>query len=695
VTRRIDISSFLPLWRISEDLLSRSESLLIFGPRFSGKSTLLRALIRDMAPKLGRRAVVLELALAAHGSEIDYTFLFQAFIKNGGFSENASRRRLKVRGRDEFVDMVSDVIDREGGGIIIGVRLADQGIEAEQYDFLKSLHVLLGREYFDNKRRELSVVAVDSYSLWFHRRLLGLESELYCFHEEHWASLSTDEIKDCIMGAIVESKNSISERGVEALARRLRSVTGGHSGLLREAVEALDSVSWAPHASFWKDELLRRLGNGRVMQRLRHAFEEEPKGLVETAMEYERPAFPFELRSSRLRLLLQLGVLQWRSATEVELCGGVVGDLVKTLRVAAASGELDRLSRLGTVISESRPSIYEPSVWEPSDEDLVLVHLSDLHVSDRHAFRFAIRRGEFKNSDMPSIAELLTSDLERLGLLGRLDGLIVTGDFVWQGKDEEFRRVRLVLEDILSSLMLDRSKLLIIPGNHDLDWSPVGGLEASGRGDREAFIDFAERFGFDFREGSVWREFLSRSGTRLLRLIGLDSNYVEGQAAAGIGYVAKEALDRAGNWLKAVRKSNSQADEAVWLAVHHHIFPATSLRLGDAMQAKVSTMANSVEILARSSQWGVEAILHGHEHQPSLTVARRWPTDFRGKAFTPIVSIGAGSFGVEPALLGPFARHHYYVLGLRSQDILIRSRCLGDEGVAFVSHGDVLLPRKQ
>src|ERR1700712_2817873 len=158
MARRIDISKFLPIWRTSEDLLGRSESLLIFGPRFSGKSTLLRALMRDMAPKLGRRAVVLELASAAHGDEIDYTFLFQMFLSNGGFVEKVPRRRSKIRDREEFVRSIDGVIDDNRDGIIIGVRLADQGIEAEQYDLLKSLHVLLGREYFDNKKRELSVV---------------------------------------------------------------------------------------------------------------------------------------------------------------------------------------------------------------------------------------------------------------------------------------------------------------------------------------------------------------------------------------------------------------------------------------------------------------------------------------------------------------------------------------------------------
>jgi hypothetical protein len=132
--------------------------------------------------------------------------------------------------------------------------------------------------------------------------------------------------------------------------------------------------------------------------------------------------------------------------------------------------------------------------------------------------------------------------------------------------------------------------------------------------------------------------------------------------------------------------------EMTWLSVHHHIFPATSIRLQEAQQARVTVMANAAEILAYGTKWGAEVIVHGHEHQPSVTIARRWPTDAIGKHFVPMVSIGAGSAGVEQGLLGPLGRNQYFVLYRRKDDLIIRSRSLGEAGIAFVSHNDMMIP---
>jgi hypothetical protein len=129
-----------------------------------------------------------------------------------------------------------------------------------------------------------------------------------------------------------------------------------------------------------------------------------------------------------------------------------------------------------------------------------------------------------------------------------------------------------------------------------------------------------------------------------------------------------------------------------WIAVHHHIFPACSLSLLDAERRKVSVMANASEVIDFANQMGIEVVLHGHEHQPSVTVARRWPID-DGNVFAPVVSVGAGSFGVCRDHLGPFARNQYFVLHRRTKDIVIRSRCQGAGGVKFVAHSDLQIPR--
>jgi 3',5'-cyclic AMP phosphodiesterase CpdA len=184
----------------------------------------------------------------------------------------------------------------------------------------------------------------------------------------------------------------------------------------------------------------------------------------------------------------------------------------------------------------------------------------------------------------------------------------------------------------------------------------------------------------------------SRSGKRRLHFVCLDSNFVENETAAGIGYISQEAFQSAESLLQAELRGNGKGVRShVWMVLHHHIFPATAIRLEDAKAAHLTIMANAPEVLAFARRLNVETILHGHEHQPSVTVARSWPTDSMGKQFVPVVAIGAGSASVKRQHLGPFSRNQYFILYRRESDTIVRSRYSGDQGLAFVPHNDLVI----
>jgi hypothetical protein len=208
---------------------------------------------------------------------------------------------------------------------------------------------------------------------------------------------------------------------------------------------------------------------------------------------------------------------------------------------------------------------------------------------------------------------------------------------------------------------------------------------------RESYEDFIQLLEKPRDEIDAIR-IVSRSGASVLHIIGLDSNRVEGPSAAGIGFISRDALLAAGRLVQNATAELEKSNVFTWIVVHHHVFPATSAALGDAETARVSTMANSAELLEYAVQWRAEAILHGHEHQPCVTVGRRWPSEV-GEVFSPIASVGAGSFGVKRDYLGPFSRNHYFMLIRRPNGILIRSRCQGSGGIRFVPHSDLWLPR--
>src|SRR5262245_54412204 len=93
-------------------------------------------------------------------------------------------------------------------------------------------------------------------------------------------------------------------------------------------------------------------------------------------------------------------------------------------------------------------------------------------------------------------------------------------------------------------------------------------------------------------------------------------------------------------------------------------------------------ISNPGEVLDCAALLKTEAVLHGHQHQPSITQAKRWPNDF-GRSFLPVASIQAGSFGATRELLGTFSRNHYFILLRKTDEIQFVSRVSSDSGLGF------------
>ena len=109
-----------------------------------------------------------------------------------------------------------------------------------------------------------------------------------------------------------------------------------------------------------------------------------------------------------------------------------------------------------------------------------------------------------------------------------------------------------------------------------------------------------------------------------------------------------------------------------WLALHHHVYPASAQAVEGTKRPRLSVLANSSDLLAFAHRVGAELILHGHEHQPSVTVARRWhshpqPSFNRSSRSVVAVSVLHGP-------IGPFSRNRYFVLYRKPDQIVIRFR---------------------
>lgn len=89
------------------------------------------------------------------------------------------------------------------------------------------------------------------------------------------------------------------------------------------------------------------------------------------------------------------------------------------------------------------------------------LHLSDLHV------------GRDNSAQKNAIASLVAA-IEKFGRDADFDAILLTGDLVYSGHPDEYARLEaLVLAPLLQLPMFRHSKVLAVPGNHDIDCDVV------------------------------------------------------------------------------------------------------------------------------------------------------------------------------------------------------------------------------
>jgi hypothetical protein len=93
--------------------------------------------------------------------------------------------------------------------------------------------------------------------------------------------------------------------------------------------------------------------------------------------------------------------------------------------------------------------------------DIVLIHLSDIH------FKAADQGIRDRNKDLRD--EILNALRRQKTHLHRYDGILVTGDIAFAGREVEFQIARKWLEALCEHLEIEYRNVLVIPGNHDVD----------------------------------------------------------------------------------------------------------------------------------------------------------------------------------------------------------------------------------
>jgi len=109
---------------------------------------------------------------------------------------------------------------------------------------------------------------------------------------------------------------------------------------------------------------------------------------------------------------------------------------------------------------------------------LTVVHLSDLHFIVGDTGR-AEREAHQRRRILEDVADLAGAGL-------KVDAVLVTGDVAFSGQEDQYRLADQWLNNLADTLHISRSRVIVCPGNHDIDRSAIDDVHRQHRKDLAA-----------------------------------------------------------------------------------------------------------------------------------------------------------------------------------------------------------------
>lgn len=252
-----------------------------------------------------------------------------------------------------------------------------------------------------------------------------------------------------------------------------------------------------------------------------------------------------------------------------------------------------------------------------------IIHISDLHVT----YHMDSNGELIQKGNIFSFFNTVPSDSETEAYLDKIIDnvknnysdyefyLIVTGDITDKGIKEEFSKATEVLNKLIDELKIDKNKILIVPGDHDVNWDncKVAYENVSNKENSKAFDchdeklknykDFVDSFYGDtaFDPKKAISRILDFENEILF--LGLNSNFKVGTKPA-LGFIPKESLEI---------EINALNNDKPLIGVFHHNFKAEYEDKSDGQWDKMNL--HQIKDLLQSKDTRV--VFYGNEHTPS------------------------------------------------------------------------------
>lgn len=282
-----------------------------------------------------------------------------------------------------------------------------------------------------------------------------------------------------------------------------------------------------------------------------------------------------------------------------------------------------------------------------------ILHISDLHFGSDFGFP--------QGNSGRVVATKRLEDILASGGTEKPAVLVISGDLTTRGEHDGFMNARSFITKLLDKLDLDVSSLVVVPGNHDI-----------------LIEDLTPTRDYSIEQG--YRDFLALvygSQTNLERVqwiqdaAGVDyvfslvnSSRPRTQAAMDYGYVGTDRSEPVLRTAQSVReKSTGRVVSS--LVLHHHVLPAPMLENPEKARP-VSLTLDAGELVTLCQRYGVDMILHGHQHLPFIGYAGRVAECGDLAEMTPQVPwpplwvLGSGSTGASVNRLGDEMRYNSF-----------------------------------
>jgi predicted MPP superfamily phosphohydrolase len=255
---------------------------------------------------------------------------------------------------------------------------------------------------------------------------------------------------------------------------------------------------------------------------------------------------------------------------------------------------------------------------------LTWLHLADLHYSSN------------SNYDIDKVLEALWIDLDCLADDGlKPDLIFFTGDIAKSGKSDEYKMAKQVFfEKILEETDLPPTRLFIVPGNHDVEWSKMDRVATAGLKellhDPKIINDFLSpkrnRKVF-FSQFASYADFINNHNPKHPKFNSQKFFYSE---LVEVNGVAIGVLGLNSSWMSAVNyDANKQVLDQGHLLVGERQLDMALEHTSEA-DLRISLMHHPLDWLHSSERSRIKRrlssecnfILHGHLHEPEVEIRR-------------------------------------------------------------------------